>query len=218
MDNIYYVYAHFTKDTNELFYIGVGTGNRLFSKGRNTYWKRIVDKHGYTAHVILEGFTDRKEAVKEEIILQILNKPRACLQYGDKLQSIQSIETRKKIGDANRGKKRSLETKSILSKQKLGKLNPMYNKEVSIESRAKMSAFQKGKTKSVDHINKITESNRRTRGRSVVNCRGVEFRSLREAADKYCPKNITGLCRALKKGLTAGKYEDGTKIYWKYSN
>lgn len=43
---IYYTYAHFTKDTNKLFYIGKGTFSkqsdfkRAYAKtGRNSYWQ-----------------------------------------------------------------------------------------------------------------------------------------------------------------------------------
>lgn len=43
------VYKHIRKDTNEVFYIGIGkTEKRAYNKTkRNSYWKRIVDKHDY---------------------------------------------------------------------------------------------------------------------------------------------------------------------------
>ena len=99
----WYIYGHFTEDTNELFYIGVGTGRRAWSKNRNQYWNRIVEKHGYSIEIICDGFTCRDEAVKEEVRLQILNKPRACFQYGDVKNKIIREETRKKLKEASTG-------------------------------------------------------------------------------------------------------------------
>ena len=53
--------------------------------------------------------------------------------------------------------------------------------------------------------------------KSVVNCRGDIFNSVREAANKYglaSPTHISRVCKGLQK--SAGKYPDGTKIKWKY--
>jgi hypothetical protein len=42
-----YVYAHFQKDTNKLFYIGLGRNNRCNQTiQRNKYWKNVFKKHG----------------------------------------------------------------------------------------------------------------------------------------------------------------------------
>ena len=44
---MYYVYQHKTADTNSIFYIGKGKGNRAFTKSnRSQYWKNVVAKHG----------------------------------------------------------------------------------------------------------------------------------------------------------------------------
>lgn len=112
----WYVYAHYNLNTNELFCIGVGTGKRAYNKNRNQLWKNIVVKHGYRVEMLRTGFTNRDEAVKVEIRLQQLNKPRACFQYGDRLNSIQSQETKDKRAKALTGKKRSKETKQLLSR------------------------------------------------------------------------------------------------------
>jgi len=84
MTNKYYVYAHFTKDSNECFYIGYGTRYRYRDTiGRNSTWKQIVKKHGYDAYIIMEGFKNKYDAIEFEKHLQLLNKPRACQVYGD---------------------------------------------------------------------------------------------------------------------------------------
>lgn len=49
----FYIYAHYTLDTNEIFYIGKGKGNRLGHKrGRSNLWKNIVNKHGYSKKIL----------------------------------------------------------------------------------------------------------------------------------------------------------------------
>lgn len=57
-DKIFYVYQHLRADTGEVFYVGKGKGKRLTSRGRNEYWKRIVEKHGLIVEVIAEKLTE----------------------------------------------------------------------------------------------------------------------------------------------------------------
>lgn len=137
----WYVYGHFTKDTNELFYIGVGTGGRKNSTwGRNAYWKRIVEKHGFEVHVIVDGFSDRKKAVKQEVRLQLINKPRACIQYGDRHQRVVAEETLLKMSVALRGKKRSPEAIKNMSESKKGIPSKRKGVRCTDETRDRMRA------------------------------------------------------------------------------
>lgn len=48
------VYVHRRKDTNEVFYIGIGKIRRPYERNgrRNHYWKSIVNKHGYDIEII----------------------------------------------------------------------------------------------------------------------------------------------------------------------
>lgn len=64
------VYQHKTKDTNEIFYIGIGVvRKRAYSKhGRNKHWKNVVSKHGYYYDIIFDNVT-RKEAIEIECYL-----------------------------------------------------------------------------------------------------------------------------------------------------
>jgi len=64
-----YVYGHYTADTDELFYIGKGTGHRAYQKtNRNIHWERKVEKHGYVVKILEDGLTD-EEAFSREINL-----------------------------------------------------------------------------------------------------------------------------------------------------
>jgi len=62
-----YVYGHYTADTDELFYIGKGTGHRAYQKtSRNIHWQRKVEKHGYVVKILEDGLTD-EEAFSREV-------------------------------------------------------------------------------------------------------------------------------------------------------
>jgi hypothetical protein len=65
------VYLHYTKDNNQLFYVGIGKSeDRAYSKrSRNQLWKNIVDKHGY--YVVIHQSDITLECAKIEEILLI---------------------------------------------------------------------------------------------------------------------------------------------------
>ena len=61
----YYVYAH-SNDEYGVFYVGKGSGERLYKTGnRNKFWKRIVKKYGYEAKIIEECDTQESAFEKE---------------------------------------------------------------------------------------------------------------------------------------------------------
>ena len=62
----FYVYAHYKKSNDELFYIGKGSTSRAYVKSkRNIHWKNIVNKHGFN-YKILEYFDNENDALKME--------------------------------------------------------------------------------------------------------------------------------------------------------
>lgn len=62
------VYLHRRNDTNEIFYVGIGSLKRPYEKyDRSNHWKHIVNKHGHTVEVIAE-YEDRELARQHEII------------------------------------------------------------------------------------------------------------------------------------------------------
>lgn len=52
-ENRFCLYFHIAKDTDQVFYVGIGTGYRprRFS-GRNEIWQRTVDKHGFYVKIV----------------------------------------------------------------------------------------------------------------------------------------------------------------------
>lgn len=52
------VYLHYRNDTNEVFYVGIGRGNRPRNKrNRNIHWKNIVNKFGYTVKILAKNLS-----------------------------------------------------------------------------------------------------------------------------------------------------------------
>ena len=148
MMKTWYVYAHYTLDTNELFYIGIGYSRRAWSTKRNAFWHSIVNKHGYRIEMIAEDFTDRDLAVKKELEMQRLYKPRACLVYGDRQNQIVSDEFRLKMSKITKGRKMSEETKQKLR-----------DRVFTPEWRQKISEASKGKVVSKETRQKLREAN-----------------------------------------------------------
>ena len=67
-----YVYRHIRLDTNEVFYIGIGSDNTYKRahqyKKRNDYWKNIVNITKYKVEIVFDNL-NWKEACKKEIRL-----------------------------------------------------------------------------------------------------------------------------------------------------
>ena len=55
----YYVYLHKKKTTGEVFYVGKGSGKRAWSAfGRNSFWKRVAEKHGWVVEIVQDNLQD----------------------------------------------------------------------------------------------------------------------------------------------------------------
>jgi hypothetical protein len=63
----YYVYLHKTVKNGIVFYVGKGSGYRMFATGnRSNGWKRIAKKYGFIPEIIEDNLTE-DEAYKKEI-------------------------------------------------------------------------------------------------------------------------------------------------------
>jgi len=56
-----YVYRHIRLDTNQPFYIGIGSDNTYYRANkksqRNIHWKRVVAKTDYEVEIMLDDLT-----------------------------------------------------------------------------------------------------------------------------------------------------------------
>jgi len=132
--NLCYIYKHIRLDTNVVFYIGKGTNTngkykRAYSSDRtNLHWHNIVKKYGYSVEIIVENLTE-KEANQKEVEL-ILDYGRIDLGTGTLVNMtaggegvsgvIMSEKTRKKIGDAHRGRVHTEQSRKNMSEAHKG--------------------------------------------------------------------------------------------------
>lgn len=79
---LHYVYGHFTADTHELFYIGLGKFNRCNQLvGRNKYWTNIKNKHGVIVR-LLDAELSQEDASEKESYFIRKYQPRANMTIG----------------------------------------------------------------------------------------------------------------------------------------
>ena len=107
--NKFYVYEHIRLDTNEVFYVGKGTGRRAYeSKGdrRSEHWKRVHNKAGSSVKLLIEN-VDEELAFLIEIEridqLKRLNAPLVNISIG---------------GEGNSGYKHSEDAKNRISESR----------------------------------------------------------------------------------------------------
>ena len=161
-----YLYRHIRKDTNEVFYVGIGTvlrrsknnkNLRLYysraytSNDRNNYWRNIVNITEYEVEILLES--DDYEFIKQKEIEFIALYGREDLGKGSLVNLTDggegknpSEESRRKTSEAQKGekaywygKKASEETREKLREARLGDKNHFYLKSHSVETKQKMS-------------------------------------------------------------------------------
>lgn len=137
----YYIYRHIRLDSNNPFYIGIGTKPSNFlsiekeysraysSYTRSNFWNRIVNKYGYKVDILLESndyhFIKEKEKEFISIYGRINNKSGVLCNLTDGGEGssgrILSTSTKEKIRSKSIGRKASLETKLKMSENRKGK-------------------------------------------------------------------------------------------------
>lgn len=143
-DKSFYVYLHRRKTDGSVFYVGKGSGYRLSSRsGRNRWWKRIVEKHGYIHEIFADGLTsDESCALEIEKIAELRSAGvKLCnVANGGEtgLVGIPLSEAHKqKLREAHTGRKQSPDhaRKSALAKK--GKKQPSRAIEAMVRSKRK---------------------------------------------------------------------------------
>jgi hypothetical protein len=146
------VYQHRRKDTNEVFYVGIGKfRSRAYdTKSRNKHWIRIVKRAGYEVDILMEGLNWKDACTVETGLIQSIG--RADLKLGPLVNLTDggdgclgrptTTETKEKISRSHKGKKLSEEHRRNLSKAKIGKKRGV----LSEEHKKRISESNKGKT------------------------------------------------------------------------
>ena len=136
--NKYYVYAHLNPINKDIFYIGIGFGNRAWNKwaGRSKFWDNYVNKHGFEVDIIEQNIT-RKQAEKIEQRL-IADLGRRQLDEGGVLVN------RSLGGESSVGYKHTDEFKKKLSEDRKGKCTRK-ERNLTVETKQKISDKLKGR-------------------------------------------------------------------------
>lgn len=184
-----YLYAHIRLDTNEIFYIGIGSDAKYVrsktNSSRNSDWHRIVDKYGFKPVVLIDG-------VSKEVACDL---EREFISYYGRLDlGNGSLVNLTNGGNGICGIKRSDETRIKISNSHKGK-------RATEEVRKKMSASHKGKKISDEHRAKISLSQSK---RVIDTSTGIIYNSTREVSCKF------GINKSTLKNMLCGSSRNST--------
>jgi len=156
-----YVYTHTRLDTNEIFYVGIGTQDnyRRASKtvNRSVFWKNIINKTGWKVDIVFDNLSwDKACEIEKELIIK----------YGRKDLCLGSLVNLTDGGDGNSGRK------------------------ISQETRQKMSNMKKGVPKSDEHKKNMSIALKNNNSTKVIDTNtGFIYNSVHEAAEENGLKN-----------------------------
>lgn len=69
------VYIHRRKDNNSIFYVGMGSINRVSDKtNRNSYWNNVVNKYGYNKEVVAKKLSIEDAYELETFLIQEIGR------------------------------------------------------------------------------------------------------------------------------------------------
>lgn len=141
------VYRHRRLDTNEIFYIGMGSEKRANSlKGHNRLWNRIVNKTDYVVEILSKNLTWEDACELESFLIleygRIDNKTGKLCNFtngGDgSVGIVRSQKTRNLLSEIFKGRKFSDDTILKMKKAKENKYylndNPNSKKVINIET------------------------------------------------------------------------------------
>lgn len=199
---MFYTYMHTRNDTNEVFYVGKGKRRRPHDKfNRNRWWWHVVNKVGYTVHVLGIWETD-DEALEHEIFLI-----RTFKEMGYKL--VNAVEG----GKGCLGMKHTEEARKKMSESRKGKQYALGHKHTP-EARANMAAGQRGRKHAPETLEKMRKvqageknamfgvRNHPSVAKAVIcTTTGEEFASLTDAANakNVSSAKITLVCQGKRK-------------------
>lgn len=171
-----YVYSHTRLDTNEVFYIGIGsTSNhqRAYIKAnRKDYWKRIVNKYGYKVDIIEDNISLEEACEREKYYISL---------YGRKDLGKGLLVNFTNGGENNSGGKRNQEFKDNVSKR-------MSGFKFSLESKLKMRNSALGRRYSEEVYKKCARGHFKLVLDTVT---GIYYESCKEAAELLDINKVT---------------------------
>ena len=154
----YYVYEWYFIDSNEVFHVGKGKGNRAWNTKhrRNSYFKSIIEKY--------------KDNVNVRIYKDNLTNEEACDLERERIKYYWSLNQAKtNFHEGGLGGNTGNYSSEIIEKRRdtvkrlgtyKGENNPMYGKTHTKEVREKISKVHKGKKMSEESRKKMSEGHK----------------------------------------------------------
>lgn len=110
-----YVYTHIRLDTNEVFYVGIGTQDNYIrasrTANRSVFWKNITKKTGWKVNIVFDKLTWDEACEKEKGLISF---------YGRKDIGTGILVNHTNGGDGSNGRIFSKETRKKMSKTRKG--------------------------------------------------------------------------------------------------
>ena len=110
-----YVYTHTRLDTNEIFYVGIGTQDNYIrasrTANRSVFWKNITKKTGWKIDIVFDNLTWEEACEKEKQLISF---------YGRKDIGTGILVNHTNGGDGSNGRIFSKETRKKMSKTRKG--------------------------------------------------------------------------------------------------
>jgi hypothetical protein len=150
MKNNTVVYIHTRLDTNEVFYVGIGTEKRAYRKfSRSKFWHYITDKVDYRVDILFNSLSRDEACILEVALIEF---------YGRRNLGKGTLVNLTDGGEAPNGLIHSEETKKKISDKTSGSNNPRYGAIISKETRRKIGEGNTGKVHTKEHNAKIKDS------------------------------------------------------------
>lgn len=199
---IFYVYEHWRPDNGTCFYVGKGHRDRAYSmKGRNSHHKAIIAKLGRLG-LSIEVRIHKADLTETDAFALECERIAFWRSIGDNLVNrtnggdgvrghLISEEQRRKISEANRGKRRSAETRARMSAAFKGRV-------LSEEAKRHLSEVNKGRPAAfrgrhhTDETKRVLSEKGRVRGAPILSAEAIEriatFHRGRKRSPETCAK------------------------------
>lgn len=222
----FYVYEWYIIDTNEVFYVGKGTGKRFrTTSGRNKFFQCMYKSHKCDVRKIYENLSEKEAFEKEKEIIKYYKQNTdyrltnqtdggegtsgwiASKEFRDKQSKIHKLQWqdenyRKKMIDIRNAENSSYKSKEFrekISKLVQGENNPNYNNYWTEEQKNKLRIKQQNNPLYKDETNPNAK-------RVICVETGEVFECIKFAKEKYKIKSDGSITVALKNRIrTAGK-------------
>lgn len=215
----FYIYRHIRLDTNEPFYIGIGTIGRTDKgyyranvvKARNKIWGRIASKTEFEIEIVLDNMLLEEAKQKEIEFIKLYGRKdnhtgilANMTNGGDGVWGLKmSEESKKKISEKKKGIKASPETRALLSKLRRGKkFTQKKGRKMSEQCRIKHAIRMKGNKHGLGHV----------KSEEVKSKISIASSSRKHSDESKIKIGLAGLGRILYGKGICSVYKDGVFI------